>query len=640
MKSLYHIILTLAMLATTIIGCSDEDMLMTVDMENTQEQNATFSVNLNISVPDPIKVTSRNAEYDAIESMTLLCFNSQGKLISISNPLLDKENRTFTADITYTTRVIHLVANQIFNGLKLGSSTEIEIANMVSTAERMIYWARVEIPSSVQGSANIEAWFNSTFNAQNPIMLLRNQAKVSIESAKDSEENPYFIVKQFKVYNTWNKGTVAPYHQTKNAFPTITDESFGLDEWAKEDYIRIPVAQITEDLTKITIGDDDTDGKISPLYVYETESAKNTFIVFQGCNATENPNDPANLKWWRVSFTDVENKPLMIRRNHHYAVKITGALSKGYATLDEAISDDAATANDAYLGISNEVTAVTNGKASLTVQETYFAKPNGTPNLSFIFNINKSKNDAEDIFEQELSITWEGTQNVSSMTEFIEFVKEEDANEDELAGYTLKRVNLNESTGGYKELQGKIYIPLNSLPVGDNTPLTGVVKIKYGNKLQRKVTVTVIPKYDFEFNRSSDVDETLTPTNPYTQPIAALTFTIPASYPEEMYPFNVLISSNDFTITNSEGTGLPIIYPGDGGYIESAENDMGYKYVYQVTSPDVRTHTIKLISSHGNVINVTELGSITLESQHFNALSVNDISLLCPPQENNGGSED
>lgn len=607
MKSFYHIIIALAMFATTLVSCSKEDMLVTV-VESTQDNSATFRINLNFSVPDPIKITSRNVTSETIKSMTLLCFNGQGKLLSISEADVDTESKTLEAVITNNTRIIHLIANQNFegSGIKAYETTEDDIIGMIGneiadqSTQYMIYWARVEIPADTI----LSEWEPET------IQMLRNQAKVTIESEKyPGTDQPYFKVEKFWVYNTSSQGTVAPYHST-NKFPT-NGSSFDLDAWSKENYISLP---------------DDNSDPISqqafnnnPVYVYETSVDKTPYIILYGSNCDKD-GTIKEPQYWRVSFTDAEGESLLIRRNHHYAVKITGVLSNGKTN-----ADDAETANNAYLGISNELTAVTDGKASLTVQETYFAVADDTDNLTFIFSIKKTQKDAADIFEDGLKITWDeknGKQTVSDMTSFVEYV-----------GFEFtEKVKKNESTGGYEELRGKISIPLKSLGE-DNQPLQGVVNIKYGDRLQRKVTVTVVPMFEFEFERTTNVDETLKPINPYTQPIATLTFTIPDEYPDEMYPFNVLISTNDFTITNASSAGLPIIYSGDGGYIESKEDDMGYKYVYQITDPNVRTHTINLISSHGNVIEVTELGKVILESKHFLPLVVDDISLLCLPKE-------
>lgn len=626
MKSLYHIIIVLAMLAVTWVGCSDEDTLMTVDMENSQEQNSSFNVNMNISVPDPIKVTSRNAEYDAIESMTLLCFNGQGKLISISTPIFDKDNRTLTADITYTTRVIHLIANQAISGLSLNSTTEIEVANMLGTANKMIYWARVEIPSTEQGSANIAAWFNRMFDGSfddngelKAIKLLRNQAKITIQSNQDDDAIPYVTVTDFMVYNTSSQGTVAPYH-TKKKFPTITSDSFGLDEWAKENYVRI--FNGTGNIE--TISDDLTDGIISPIYAYETEYSDNTFIIFKGYN-TKDGNGEGKVKYWRVAFKDAENKSLNIRRNHHYDVTITGRLllESGYDNLSDACAPNAKTVNDAYLSIAPEITAVTDGDASLMVDNTSYVVTNGIEVVEFNFSIKKDEKSTENLFKKNLSVKWNDDDDAKEQT-ITDLEELTDA-------YTLKDENGTDLTAEdinalvpHTELNAKIIIPLKKIG-SDNQPLEGVIKIQYGQKLLRKVTIKVIPKMQFTVTKN----ETLNPVDKTKEPIATMTFNVPDNY-QGSYPFNVFISTEHFNVkiekpkTNPEDTkeliGLPLIFPGDAGY--APDNGIGYKYVYQVNAPG--NHTIELITNGV----VTEYGKVTLESEHFETYTDDKINLM------------
>lgn len=609
MKSFYHIIIVLAMFATTWVGCSTEDTLITNDCDDVQEENTTFSVNMNISIPDPIKITSRNSISDAIETITLLCFNGQGKLVRISESIPDRDNHTMTADITYSTRVMHFIANYDFSDINLDvkNFTENDMTDMIVAENTMVYWARVEIPAKVKTAAQIDSWFETTFNAQNPILLLRNQAKITVESDVNAvTKQPYFVVTDFRVYNTSESGTVAPYHD-KKAFPTLTLD-FNLNAWAKENYVSLP-----DDVEIIEkIDDDNKDGEISPLYVYETDDSQNPFIVLGGYNFDDETKTP---KYWRVSFTGPKGESLLIRRNHHYAVKITGVLNDGYDSPDKAADKNASTANDAFLSISSEVTALTDGKASLTVQDTYFEVANGTESLTFIFSVKKDKAGNEDVYKKNLSITWDednGSQNVSDLNDLK-------------SAYTIVDENgqvVSDANVPHTELNGTISISLNRTT--NDQSLVGVLLIKYGEKLQRRVTIKVLPKYSFE---NIVKDETLKPTNPYTDPIATLTFTIPEEYPAESFPFNVLISTNDFTVINSAGAGLPIIYPGDGGYVESQKDDMGYKYVFQVSDSNTRTHTIKLISNHGDVINVTEKGNVILESKHFISLPV-EISLL------------
>lgn len=578
MKSLYHIIITLAMLATTLVGCSDEDTLMTVDMENTQEQNATFSVDLNLSIPDPIQVTSRSGSLeDAIKSITLLCFNNSGKLISTStyNNLSGLEGQ-LTAEITYTTRVIHLIANQAISGLSLGSSTETAVTNMVADNDKMIYWARVEIPSNVQGQANIEKWFSDNFADDNAIKMLRNRAKVTVENV---DGGSYFTVTGIAVVNASDKGSVAPYH-ADNKFPTNLSTTFSLEQWSNDKYIHVPNGA---NVIGKTASDDVEAGNL--LYPYESENASTApvSIIFKGYN---NNDESQTEKYWRVVIpNDEDGTPRKVRRNHHYKVVVTGHLLGGSTTFGEALT--ASPANDAILNISDELTAVTDGKFSLTVDKTSYVFAVGQKEeMTFGFDVEHQDGDTF-IDPNKLSVTWLKNGQVVSDVEIKDTKKD----------------------GNLVKLNGTVTVSLEGWTAGKEE----VILIKYGEKLQRKVKIAIIPIQQFENVNYTYYEEG--DVNNVNGAIAKLNFTIPKTYPNEMYPFNVLISTNDFNLKRTDGEVLSIIFPDDNGYIKSEGEgivDMGYKYVYIVTESG--EHSIDLIS---NLV-VTEEATVTLESAHFN----------------------
>lgn len=588
MKSLYHIIIALALLATTIVSCSEEDTLMTVDLENTQEQNATFSVDLNLSIPDPIQVTSRSGSLeDAIKSITLLCFNNSGKLISTSTyDNLSGLEGQLTAEITYTTRVIHLIANQAISGLFLGSSNETAVTNMVADNDKMIYWARVEIPSGVQGQANIEKWFSDNFTGDNAIKMLRNRAKVTVEN-EDGEN--YFTVTGIAVVNASDKGSVAPYYSTDKPFPTNLSSTFSLEQWSNDKYIHVPNGA---NVIGKTASDDVESGNL--LYPYESENTEKApvSIIFKGYNNNDESKTP---KYWRVAIPNYEDGTLRnIRRNHHYKVVITGHLLGGSATFGEALT--ASPANDAILNISDELTAVTDGKFSLTVDKTSYVFAVGQKaEMTFGFAVEHQDGDTF-INSNKLSVTW---------------LKN---------GQAVSDVDTKETTkdGNLVRLNGTVTVSLDGWTAGKEE----VVLIKYGEKLQRKVKISIISVQNFSIdennylyfytdqdNQEKEVDGVMVKKN-INNALAKLTFRVPESYPVTMYPFNVLISTEYFNVKRIDGKGLSLIFPDDADY--GKDNGIGYKYVYQVTAPGEQS--IDLISS----LVITEEATVTLESAHFN----------------------
>lgn len=604
MKSLYHIIIVLVMFATTWVSCSNEDTLMNVDLENTQEQNASFTVNFNLSIPDPIQVTSRSGVVeDAIKNITLLCFNNSGKLVSYTTyDNLSGLDGSLTAEITYTTRVIHLIANQDLevvdpdktntnteqgNVLYLGSSTETAVANLVANNDEMIYWARVEIPVDYQSSAAIAGWFEEKFggnDSQNAIKMLRNRAKVTVEN-KDGGD--YFTVTGLAVVNASDKGSVAPYYSTDNPFPTNLS-NFSLEQWSNDKYIHVPNGA---NVIGKTASDDVEAGNL--LYPYESENSEDApvSIIIKGYNN----NTPDVEKYWRVAIPAYEDGTRRkIRRNHHYKVIITGHLLGGSSSFGAALT--APTANDALLSISDELTAVTDGKFSLTVDKTNYLFAVGQKDEMTIGFTVEYQDGETYIDPSNLSIKW--MKNNQSITDI-------DLKETKLSGNIVR-------------LNGTVSLSIKDWEAGKEE----IILIKYGEKLQRKVNISIIPLQQFQnvdciYYEAGD-------KNNVNSAIAKLKFTVPKSYPQEMYPFSVLISTNDFNLKRTDGEPLSIIFPGDNGYIESVKDDMGYKYVFWVTYKNPATSVLGdqayYIDLIGNGV-VTEFGTITLESEHFSPIT-------------------
>ena len=73
-------------------------------------------------------------------------------------------------------------------------------------------------------------------------------------------------------------------------------------------------------------------------------------------------------------------------------------------------------------------------------------------------------------------------------------------------------------------------------------------------------------------------------------------FHIPEDFPEEMFPFDVLVSVNDLDVRNASGMVLPVILKGQEGYGE--DNGIGYKYVLSVSKPGVQRIYLKTILPH------------------------------------------
>ena len=161
--------------------------------------------------------------------------------------------------------------------------------------------------------------------------------------------------------------------------------------------------------------------------------------------------------------------------------------------------------------------------------------------------------------------------------------------------------------------EGEIILSLN-VPQA-NEVREGTLVISYG-QLFRRITVKVTPEFEF------------TPVWASTEGIegqqdhVTLIFNIPENYPDELFPFNVLMTTKDLTASGSNGQKLTIVTVGEMGYGERFRDivdgkevsHVGYKYVYRVTEPGM--HRIYLQTFENQVLNDFQT-FITIESDNF-----------------------
>ena len=564
MKGLLNKAIFLALMALAWTSCSQDEVIADYDLNTAQESESAININLNLNIPDPVQITSRNGEIEeAIKDITVLCFDKDGLALTKLGTTLTptgEESGSLTVKIPNATRIMHVFANQENIPFEKGmNEKDARLTGLQATLGKMVYWGRIEVPSNLTASSEIKNWWTSEGKTIN---LLRNHAK--IEVVNNTEE---FVLQGYTVVYTNAFGMAIPYFAEENVYPTNaiggSAPDFSINDWIGAGYIHSSASDVT------IYGSDETmleEGEIT--YVYETPAAAKVpaSIIIKGYN-TADPNKQS--KYWRVAFASEDGKQVNIRRNHRYTVSIEGNILFGDDTFEAALANNS-TANSAWLGIADEVTAVKTKFFSLTVENTSYVKIDGTESLSFNFQIEQLGAEAFDV--NDLSVTWEAGQNVSS---------------DNKVNYTS-----NQNGNVFK---ANIVVALKKLAAG-KARQEGSIVIKYGKKLQRKVKVIVIPLQEFtlvSYNKqeSYTIDEE---TGAYVYqvsvnkadyekddytidgaPIDKLKFSIPSGFPTQLLPFNVLVSTTDFNVVNS-----PLIFEGAGGYGE--DNGIGYKYVYQV----------------------------------------------------------
>ena len=545
------------------------------------------AIEFKANTPLMTEVVVRGVDPDGIDvqNLTLFCFNEYGLYIThveaelnaaVETPSL---SGTYKAIVPESTRIIHFVGNQnpsLLDANMFVNRTEDEIQdNMIGASGMIIYWSRFVFSSTGGFQQQLAAANNGE-----GIKLLRNQAKISIENPTS---NGYIDISGFVVTNIHAYGTTAPYHPEKR-FPTA-----GTDfEWPGDDFVTLPSNRTKmSDITDVYARSEE--------YIFEHENSLTdpVSVILKG-----KPQGKNEELYYRVAIIDETGEQLMIRRNHHYKLNITGALTYGSKTFQEALTSPAT--NNIWVAVADWVTEVSFDGITLAVDQTSVVlgedRAGGSLELSYSITSNSALSESD-----KAEVSW-------------------------MDGNTVAAHNFNHSfTVNGNSGVGKVTVQL--LEMGDNSMLEGKLIIKKG-RLHRTINIVLIKTQYF------------TPVWAATQiyggeigELATLKFTVPDNFP--LFPFKVYVSVNSLDVrTATTGRVLPVVSVGEEGWY-GEDNGLGYKYVYTVTEPGVQRlylHSI-LMHEEGGV------DEITLEAEHFhsattefhyashqNAISVDDLN--------------
>ena len=504
---------------------------------------------------DRVDVRSVDPDGLDIHTMDLFCFSNYGLFITTINATLSTTTSTagtFEAIIPEKTHRIHFVANHN--------------ANLFDEAA-FRGKSEAEVMAAMEGASSMMIYWarfvknedsDKTIDKQlqeieGGIKLLRNHAKVSIANWTTD----YLNVTGFVTTNRQAFGTVCPYSEEEGfVWPGTTP------------YVTLPENRsLLSDITDVDTAKED--------YIFESknDSEHPVSVIIRGSV----PGSTEQL-YYRIVLIDEDGDRILVRRNFSYVINIVGALTYGQKTFAEALTAPAT--NNVWVSIDPWVDTVADDKYTLSVPQTHIILP-------------------ESAAGTEIDIAYTITPHNGAAMEDAEVVW---TGENTVANHTFASRSFNSSTG-----DGSVKLQL--LPMGDNIRREGTLLIKKG-RLQRMVDVIVLKNQSF------------TPSWVGTQifggetgQFVTLMFTIPQSCPEELFPFDVLVSVNSLDIRASSGMSLPVIIKGDSGY--GADNEYGYKYVYTVEKPGPQRIYFHTILTHDQGDEQT----ITIEADFFKTLT-------------------
>lgn len=536
----------------SLMGCSD-------DIFTSQElvPEGYMLIEFAASVPEMNRVETKAVDPDGagVQQISVFCFDENDLFITTvtaeletdgSNPSLTGTIRVMVPEQTST---LQLVGNQnltYFREDNYRGMSEIDVmSSLEASAGRMIYWARKTL-----------AEIYNHRSVSNPVMLLRNQAKVTLEILPGVD----FVSKGWLVVNSNAFGTVAPYsseygfvapHYKDRPFVTLPENRSKLSNY-------MDVRQVDEE------------------YIFETEntpSAPMDFIIKGSMNGGED-------LYYRISFLDDSGEYLKILRNHHYTVNIKGLLNFGQKTFAEAM--DAPATNNVWISISDDISEITDGEYTLSVDETSVViaeeQFSGVNNQYFLYYTLKTTGSSP---LTQADVSWVEGNNVAKNS-FIH--------------------TFDPATG-----RGTICIDLNEM--GQLTKREGTLLVKW-ERLSRKIKVVTIKEQRFE--------PAWITTNIYggaTGEHITMMFTIPDECPQELFPLDVVVSVNDIDVRNESGMVLPIITAEDPRYGE--DNGIGYKYLLTAERVGEQHLYLRTIQQHQEADSV----NVTIEAYCFESLT-------------------
>ena len=554
MKRVIYIFTFLLLLLSS---CVREKVVVAPVVDDVPEGYTKITFRANISSPTVVDTRAVDPDGLDVNNMTLFCFNEFGLYISSEEAKLVQGSKTedgisesgeYTAVVPSNTHIIHFLANHsqgLYNDKDFPGQTEsMVVANMEGGSGMLVYWSRFQMDTNSDKSIDDQlSDLTYVINGitYNGVKLIRNQAKVTI----DNWDSDRFVVTGYRTVNIPAFGTVAPHHPN-HKFDIV-------ENWeTTEDFVTLPNNQ--------SLMSDIVDINTKPVdYIFESENSGDKLIsvIIKGHAKGQTE---AQDKYYRVVMQNEDGSNFMIRRNHHYNIKITGMLTFGQDTFEKALT--AAASNNAWISIDEWVNEISDGVETLWVEQTsYVLSSDIYAGTDWTLPYKYTKNDRGDSVAP--TVTWI----------------------DNNVAYNNITNNYNTSTG-----EGSITLRLYPMYEG-NEQQVGSLLIKHG-KLQRKITIYIIRTQHFTPSWISAqvygvADEHVT-----------VMFTIPDTCPEALFPFTVLVSANHLDVRSESGQQLPVYIKGEKGYFGADWEGINYKYAYTVTEPGKHRLHMNTILKH------------------------------------------
>ena len=566
---------TLAFLSTFLVSCQKDNVLVQ------QEQNGKVTVSLDFVTPEPVAMTKAFGETADLEDNGLWvavyesgyrCEVVQAENLTESPAGSGKYTCKLTLSVTENKRNLHFISMEGFTAAD-APYEETRLGSLTSEGGVDAYW---QIRTLNNIPYDVPTLKSALEGSTGSITLIRNFAKVTM-SVSSTVTN--FEMTSFKVFNTPNKGYLAPYvpnyvptgdpakseyesHFTSNFISdydgleykgtTTPLKSGALDVYPG----RMPNGCTLNGYDDTYIGGANFIAAGQSDYFYERPVPVETpaFIIVKGkFGANETARASAPYTYYKINLRDKDDEYYALLRGFRFKVNILEVIAEGYSTVLEAYnsagSGDISTSLE-YSSISNisdgvcrlfvnatSFTAIKAGtievkykfipdveNASTTVKNTVLNNFDATTNTGVSITVKNPADGIQPSIAKNSSDEWDYTVGTT----------------DDADGWRTITVKTNAPNNLYKEQVINIRGRGND---GTNTTV-----------LQRDVHIIVRPTLTLY----AEMAEGYSSIGFGKDKNVKLNFWMEDELPESIFPLNVKVEAGKLTLTPAPGEQLPV----------------------------------------------------------------------------------
>lgn len=387
MKKILYTLFSLFVLAS----CTHDELDIPAPLQ--QESGEKVKLTFNVNIPEAQSVETRAFDESAtLNTLWLVLFDEFGYYVGKAQAYKDGNknsgkisgvNMTTTTqfyvelNVTQSPRIIHFIGNYDLAGATLAGHENAIISRLNVTGGQDAYWQRIDVAEIAKEDGAVADETTGLFVGKlpaemNPVHLLRNFAKITVEKATNVTDSFYI---GFDIITTESHGSVAPYNIATDpaSFPTFISNGntcVSYQSLLDDGYTGfVPGASTHQN----TFNKEANNFSATPSfsaeaqYLYERNNADGqTYVIVKGTWNNV-------VTYYKIDLIrEVEGSAVTyfhILRNFHYKIVIKSVEGAGAKTPEEAAAG--AASNNIFASVElQHLTNIGDGEARLFVNYT------------------------------------------------------------------------------------------------------------------------------------------------------------------------------------------------------------------------------------------------------------------------------